>query len=158
MNKTSGSDLHDVELDAILSELSELRHRYGFFGFLRHRRLLETVDSVTDELKNVHALLTPPTFTAAAQVDQAQFPSRAKSKILASLSVLCRHLSEIASSAMRHRDSMGMAVRRLAEWLIQQLADIMKNAKQILGFMNWNLSISAGFPSGISYSITIDFQ
>lgn len=158
MNKTSGSDLHDVELDAILSELSELRHRYGFFGFLRHRRLLETVDSVTDELKNIHALLTPPTFTAAEQVDQAQFPSPAKSKILASLSVLCRHLSEIASSAMRHRDSMGMAVRRLAEWLIQRLADIMKNAKQILGFMNWNLSISAGFPSGISYSITIDFQ
>ncbi len=158
MNKTSGSDLHDVELDAILSELSELRHRYGFFSFLRHRRLFETIDSVTDELKNVHALLTPPTFTAAAQEEQAQFPSRAKSKILASLSVLCRHLSEIASSAMRHRDSMGMAVRRLAEWLIQQLADIMKNAKQILGFMNWNLSISAGFPSGISYSITIDFQ
>ena len=97
MNKTSGSDLHDVELDAILSELSELRHRYGFFSFLRHRRLMKTVDSVTDELKNIHALLTPSAFAAAEQVDQAQFPSPASqagagSRIYMALGALTENL------------------------------------------------------------------
>ena len=146
------------DLNSMMAELSELRHRHGLIGFLRHRRLLKSVGSVREELENMRILLASPGLTAAAPAAQPQIPAHAKSGFLASLSVLCMRLSEIASAAMRQRDSIGKVVRQLTEWLIRQLVSIMENAKRLLAFKDWSLSVSAGFPTGISYSISLDFQ
>ncbi len=160
MESDSGNGVEYDDLNSMMAELSELRHRHRhcLIGFLRHRRLLKNMGSVREELENIRILFASPGLTAVVSAAQPQIPAHAKSGFLASLSVLCMRLSEIASAAMRQRDSIGKVVRRLAEWLISQLVGIMENAKRLLAFKDWSLSVSAGFPTGISYSITIDFQ
>ena len=158
MDAESDSRTRHAEVDSIIGELSVSRHKYGFSGTLRHRRLIRGLGDVTAELDLVHMVLDPPPPASAGMAIQTQNHRHAKSAILASLAVICRRLSDISSMAMQADDRTGIVIRRLTEWIIQELTKIMDLAKQKLVFKDWSLSINAGLPFGVSFSITMDFS
>ncbi len=157
MKEPSGKDARYDELDTITREIEALPHRHELLRFIEHRRLMNAAGGMKKELNDIDAMLAPAGFHAAATDAQPRPSTLKKSGILASLSVLCKHLSTIASIAMHWTDPARTVVKRLAEWLIRQLTDIVEEARQIIGFSSWSLSVGAGFPSGLGYSITFDF-
>lgn len=156
MNVADESQNQD-EFDSIISGLANLRDRY-IIDDLRHGSLREMLISARNELNSLDEYFREKPATAAgAGLDTALLGS-ARSVLVRSSGIVCRHLSDFESSVEKHGLRDNVTIRSGFDWMLKGLLDRLEKFAVEARISGWSLSVSAGLPAGVSFTITLSFS
>lgn len=153
----SPTDERDEARQQILQALDQLK-KDSLLDDLRHRSLSDTVNAADEELKELDEFFHQSIEAVALPITDAKLLREGRSAIARSAAAVCRHLGDFESAYLKQAGKEHETLKRAFDWIFEGLiAELEKFAKS-LQFDGWSISISAGVPVGVSFTVTFSFK
>ncbi len=144
----------DEEFESAMTGLARLREA-SLIDDIRHDSLRDILLAAKREIDDLDAYFAGKLREAESEGPQIV---SARSVLVRSAAVICRHLSEFETAMMKHPMEKDAAVRGGFSWILKGLfAEIEKFSKSV-HVSEWSISASAGLPAGISFTVTLSFS
>ncbi len=141
--------------DDVRAGISGMR-RASFLQDLEGESPVNIVDSVEKEIEDLESYFSES--VSGAGTISTDLAGEAKSMLTRSSACVCRYLSDFESWMVKHSMQDEAALKGGLEWMIQRLLAVLEKYARALHYSGWSLSVTAGLPAGVSFSITFSFS
>lgn len=141
----------------ILQSLERLR-KDSLLDDLKHMSLSDIVQAVEKELKELDLFFHQKIEAAALPIADSKLLRSGRSAIARSAAIVCSHLSEFESACLKHSGGDQETLKKASDWILEGLISEVEKFAKALQFDGWSLTVSAGLPAGVSFSVTFSFK
>ncbi len=153
----AGETQKQDEFDGIITGLANLRDR-SLIDDIRHGSLREMLISARNELESLDDYFREKLASASGTGLDIIALGSARSVLIRSSGVICRHLSDFESSVEKHGLRDDATIKSSFDWMLKGLIERIEKFAGATLVSGWSLSVSAGLPVGVSFAVTLSFS
>lgn len=147
----------DEAKQEILNALDQLK-KDSFLDDLRHRSLSDIVRAVGKELEELDSFFQESIMKAALPLKDANLLRSGRATIIRSAAAVCRHLNDFEAAMAKNEGKEQDTLKKAFDWIVSGLMSELEKFAKAMQFDGWSLSVSAGLPAGVSFTVTFSFK
>lgn len=152
-----GSPDPDRSYEGIAEALDRLRDS-SLLSFMDHRSLRAVLDAAAAELRDFEDLMAKSVEGMKVQDAGRKAVGEGRTALVRASAAIGSRLSEFQSYMRDRKLREHRTLKNAFDWMLGRLLEDIERFAGPLQLDGWSISVSAGLPAGISFSITFSFK